>query len=367
MAAHWTLEDLYRGLMKSWWVLVLTVIVCAGGGLLSFALYPQTYTSSAQHTVEPISVLSSGTASSSVNMETERVVATSTAVLERASEALGGTSVASLRNATVIQVPRGSQVLIFEVTTRDPQRSADWANAMATAYGEQRTVNARTVVEQAVEDLTGSIQQLRALADSQPADSSERAATQQQLQALLDQQARLAAMPFFSGILITPATATTDSNRPSVLVFVAAGLFLGLLLGGIAALLVSRYRSAPERIYSRGKKTQASVLASAASDAVADADDGVIVADAQRDEGDDTQSEAAEADVVEDDDILDLDSIEEAELNDAESETEDSTQDATEKSGDDIDEEPLPSGSGSRPMLAGESVVIKAVKGQSAS
>ena len=259
LPTHWTLEDLYRGVMKSWWVLAGTIAVFIAIALVLFNTYPRTYTAQAEHTVEPITVLSSGSTFNTVNMETERVVATSTTVLERASEALGGASIAALRDSTVIEVPRGSQVLRFTITTGSPDRSAEWANALAVAYGDQRTANARTVVEQTSEQLTNSIVQLRAVLDTQEVDSSQYRATDEQLQALLDQQARLTATPFFSGLLVTPASAPLSSNRPSVFVFVAAGIFLGALLGGVGALIVSRVRTAPARAYrrKRGAETAA--------------------------------------------------------------------------------------------------------------
>ena len=254
LATHWTLEDLYHGVMRSWWALVAMVVVCATAAAGAWVVFPQTYTALAQHTVEPINVISSGSSFNTVNMETERVVATSAAVLERASAELDGADTSALREATVIQVPRNSQGLAFEVTTRNAERSADWATAPATAYGEQRTENARTVVDQTAQELTGSIQQLQVLLDAQPDGSSERSATQQQLQALLDQQARLTATPFFAGILVTPASPPSESNRPGIYVFVAAGLFLGLLLGAVLALIISRARAGSGRTYQRGRQ-----------------------------------------------------------------------------------------------------------------
>ncbi|MEW2461470.1 MULTISPECIES: YveK family protein [Microbacterium] len=251
MATHWTLEDLYRGVMQSWMVLVGTIVAFALVGFGIFLIYPQKYTAEAQHTVEPISVLSTGSSFNTVNMETEKVVATSTAVLKRAVEDLDDTSIEALRNNTVIDVPRNSQVLSFQVTANTPQEAADRANALAEAYGAQRTDNARAVVEQTTAELGDSIAQLQAVVDSQPIDSSERAATQLQLQGLLDQQARITATPFYSGTLVTPADPPQKSNRPSVLVFIAAGLFLGILVGAIAALIVSRVRNGPGASYKR--------------------------------------------------------------------------------------------------------------------
>lgn len=239
--------------MQSWLVLVGTIVVFTLAGVGIFAIYPQKYTAEAQHTVEPISVLSSGSSFNTVNMETERVVATSTSVLSRASEDLDGTSVEALRANTTIEVPRNSQVLVFQVTANSAQLAADRANALATAYGEERTDNARAVVERTTEELGNSITQLQALLDSQAEGSSERAATQLQLQALLDQQALIIATPFYSGTLVTPADPPQKSNRPSILVFVAAGMFLGILLGAIVALIVSRVRNGPGSAYKRSK------------------------------------------------------------------------------------------------------------------
>lgn len=237
--------------MQSWLVLVGTIVAFTIAGVGVFFLYPQKYTAEAQHTVEPISVLSTGSSFNTVNMETERVVATSTAVLSRAVEELEDTTIEGLRANTVIEVPRNSQVLIFQVTANTPQLAAERANALATAYGEQRTENARSVVERTTAELSESITQLQALVDSQPEGSSERAATQLQLQALLDQQALITATPFYSGMLVTPADPPRDDDRPSIFVFVAGGLFLGILLGAIAALIVSRVRNAPGHAYKR--------------------------------------------------------------------------------------------------------------------
>ncbi|MDY0907912.1 hypothetical protein [Microbacterium sp. CFBP9034] len=254
MSNQWTLEDLYAGVRRSWGVLAAIVAAFVVVSVAAWALLPQAYTATAQHTVEPITALSSGSSFNTVNMETERLVATSAVVLERAAEALGeesGASVGALADATVVQVPRGSQVLTFEVTTPSPEQSAEWANAVASAYGAHRSANARAVVEQTTADLGQSIERLQAVYDSQPAGSDAREATQLQLDALLEEQARLQATSFFPGTLVTPATAVAESNRPGNLVFIVGGLFLGLIVGSIAALLVSRHRRGSGVAYSR--------------------------------------------------------------------------------------------------------------------
>ncbi|RKN67457.1 hypothetical protein D7252_07595 [Microbacterium sp. CGR2] len=281
--------------MQSWLVLVGTIVAFALIGLGVWAIYPQKYTAEAQHTVEPISVLSSGSSFNTVNMETEKVVATSTAVLDGAVKTLDDTSVEALRQNTVIEVPRNSQVLIFQVTANTPELAAERANALATAYGEQRTDNARSVVERTTEELGASIAQLQAVVESQPEGSSERAATQLQLQALLDQQARITATPFYSGLLVTPADPPQQSNRPSALVFVAAGLFLGMLVGAIAALIVTRVRNGPGSAYKRSVAGRV------------DEEEGDVAPATERDATDHDDVELDDDDVELDDDDVELD------------------------------------------------------------
>lgn len=240
MPTTWTLEDLYRGIARGWKALVIVVITCLLAAYAAFHVFPEKYAATAIHTVEPISVLSAGSSFSTVNMDTEQIVATSTEVLEQAAATLAdGTTAAQLSGALETEVPRGSQVLRFIVTTSDPRVSAAWANAIASAYGTQRSEAARAVVAQTSEELERTIDELRERLSQQKPGSPEAASTELQLEALVAEQARLLATPFYAGSLITPAVEPRDSERPSVLVFAAGGLFLGLLLGSLLALLTS--------------------------------------------------------------------------------------------------------------------------------
>lgn len=246
MAENLTVQDIFRGIGRSWPLLLAVVVLCVALSAAAYALFPQRYTATAQHTVEPIAILSTGSTFNTVNMQTESVVATSDSVLERAAKAASGVSVATLRDAITVTTPRSSQVLTISVTTASATDSAKWANAVATAYGQQRRANAEAVRTQVRTDLTRAIAQLRLLYDSQPARSSEREVTQQQIQALLDQQARLAATALYPGSVVTVAAPPDSPDRPSLLIFLTAGLLIGLLAGAFVALLRSRARSSAE-------------------------------------------------------------------------------------------------------------------------
>lgn len=245
MAANLTVQDLFRAIARSWPVLLVVTALSIAAAAGAYVLFPQRYTASAQHTVEPIAILSTGSTFNTVNMQTESVVATSDSVLKRAASKLGGSSVSDIREATTVTVPRSSQLLTISVTTDSGATSAKWANAIATSYGEQRTANAQAVREQIAADLTKSINRLRALYESQPVRSSERETTQLQIQALLDQQARLAATPLFAGLLVTVATDPGSPDRPSLAIFLAGGAVVGVLLGSVVALLFTRLRRNP--------------------------------------------------------------------------------------------------------------------------
>lgn len=238
-----TMGDVWRGLVRSWYIVVLAVVIAAGASVGVWAIFPQTYTARAQYTVEPMPVLSTGSSFNTVNMQTETVVATSDRVMELAISKLdSSTTVLDLRESTTVQVPRNSQVLTVEVTAASPRLSAESANAVADAYGEYRKASAQAVVDKSYKDLSAAIARLRALQDSQETTRSERALAQSQLQSLIDQQAELSATPVVPGTLITRASAPSDSDRPSLLIFVVGGVSLGLLVGAGCALLTSRLR-----------------------------------------------------------------------------------------------------------------------------
>lgn len=237
MPTTWTLEDLYRGIARGWKALAITIVLCLLLAFAGFRVFPERYAATAVHTVEPISVLSTGSSFATVNMDTEQIVATSTGVLQAAADAMDdGATARDLADATQMEVPRGSQVLRFIVTTASPSTSAEWANAIASAYGDQRAEAARDVVEQTSSELQRTIDELRERLDASQEGTPEYAATELQLEALVGEQARLLSTPFYSGSLITPAVEPNDSTRPALLVFLAGGLFLGLLLGSFAAL-----------------------------------------------------------------------------------------------------------------------------------
>ncbi|MFC0681072.1 hypothetical protein ACFFGH_24860 [Lysobacter korlensis] len=246
METTWSLDDLYRDIAHHWRTLAGVAAALILLAVLAFTLWPDKYSTTAVLTVEPITVGQVG-GSGSVNMDTEKVVATSTEVLGRAAKALPGSDIVSLREATEVTVPRGSQVLQFTFTSGTAEGAAAGANAVANAYGDQRVANAQRVVTEATDNITARIVDLEVQVEEAKDGSETERALQLQIQTLQEQLASLSSATFYSGTLVSPATAPADSDKPSLPTFLAAGLFLGGLLGAFAALIHARTAARRDR------------------------------------------------------------------------------------------------------------------------
>jgi uncharacterized protein involved in exopolysaccharide biosynthesis len=231
-----SLDDLYKSVAHEWRLLASVVVVFL---IMSFGLsvlWPVRYAATAVLTVEPLSAQMGSTADS-VNMDTERVVATSTEVLTLAAKKLHCLSPAELRATIEVNVPKASQVLEFTSTMASADQAAASANAVATAYTDHRVATAEKAVSTATDNLTKRIADLTTQIAALPESSSVARALQVQVEALQERQAALAATTFYSGSLVSPASAPSTSTKPPLAVFLAAGLFLGLFLGAFAALI----------------------------------------------------------------------------------------------------------------------------------
>jgi capsular polysaccharide biosynthesis protein len=236
------LEEIYRSVARRWRVLlgvaVLTVMFAVALGLF----WPDRYTSTASVTVEAIPA-GEGTLSD-VNMETQRLIAQSEDVLSLAVDEIGSTTVPALRAQLQVQIPRGSQVLEFSITSEDAEDAAAKANAIAAAYLDHRVANAQRRITEASDALTATADELTQQAATLAPDDPIRASLESQVRALYEQRAGLIATSFDAGSLIDPAAPASDTDTPAFIVFVSAGLFLGIFLGAFVALITDRVMAA---------------------------------------------------------------------------------------------------------------------------
>lgn len=233
---------LLRTLRRGWRLIAACAVLALVGALGASALMPRTWKATAVLTVEPISALPSS-AGTAVNMNTERVVATSTEVLRRAGESVGE-AVSTMRSSLEVTVPKGAQALEFSYTGASAQDAANAANAVATAYNEQRVEGAEAMVASATQSLAERITVLQAQLDELRDGSGAYEATTLEITALQERRASLTAATFYPGTLVSPAAAPSEPTNPSALTFAAGGLAFGLIGGLVLAVLADRYREA---------------------------------------------------------------------------------------------------------------------------
>ncbi|GAB3122229.1 YveK family protein [Glaciibacter psychrotolerans] len=242
MKNTWSLEDLYTSIAREWRVLLIVILLFLGAAYGANVLWPKRYEAVALQTVEPIATTQASGVTGNVNMDTERVVATSGEVLALAAKQLPGVAVDELADSIEVTVPKGAQVLMFTYTATTPDRAAAGANAIAKAYSEQRVATAQSVVDAAAKNLSARIADLTTQMSAYQLNSPDYNTLSLQIQTLQERQATLTSTTFYSGSLVSPAVAPSGSTKPSLTVFMAAGLFLGVFVGAFIALIRARVR-----------------------------------------------------------------------------------------------------------------------------
>lgn len=260
MAETLSLEDLARSITRQWRLMLVVVVVALGASVAVNQLWPLQFEATAVITVEPTTVGLTSTSNDAVNMDTERVVASSTEVLRLASEKLGGPTPAQLRDGLMVTVPKGAKVLSFDYTAPSAEAAAAGANAIAAAYREHRVATAKSVVDEASAGLTAGIEEISTEAATLASDSPVRATLETQIQALQERQALLRSASFNAGSLVSPAVEPSESTKPSVAVIVAAGLFVGLFIGSFIALIRARFQRERTHVEAVGERAEATAV-----------------------------------------------------------------------------------------------------------
>lgn len=203
--------------------LIITLVFVLLAGILQLA-WPDKYEATAVITVAPVTE-----SSGSVNMDTERVVARSDSVLNTAAEKLEGASTSALRESLTVNVPKGSNILQVTVSDSDADRAAQFANAIATAYGDNRTSSAQAVTDAAMASISTRIAELESQRSSTRNDVDERA-IELQLNSLQERLAGYSATTYNPSSIVSTAVPPSRSTTPSLTIFIAGGFFVGLLV-----------------------------------------------------------------------------------------------------------------------------------------
>ncbi len=236
---------LLSAMRRRWWVVGSLVVVTLGAALLGVSMRAPSYTASAQVLVTPFpQQADSSLAGIRIVRDSgdgARNLLTATALLnssQNATEAaarLGdGTSADEVADAVEIEAAGGSDLVAVSATAETPERAAALANAYAEAA---LAVRDRDVQQQAKLALTAI----------EGRDDSSLEVPREQLRTLRDQ-----GDPTLS--LAQPATSDVVANGPGGGMVVLAAVVLGLVLGGVGAMLLER---GDRRVRSRAELLQA--------------------------------------------------------------------------------------------------------------
>lgn len=236
-----TVSTFGRVLRHHWRVIAAGAVVgLLLASLLTLLLRP-TYSATAVLTVSPVTVDPFGNdqVTRAVDMESERSTALSSTVAERAVRELGpGVTADDLRESLKVTVPPTSLVLALTSTADEPARAAEFANAQAQAYLDDRAASAADVSARIAARLQSEIDAKNAAWAR--LSSSEKTQSAQAMAVLRERVSALTVVGMNPGRLITRATPPGSPSSLSNKALLAGGLGAGLLVGVMLALLRER-------------------------------------------------------------------------------------------------------------------------------
>ena len=231
--------DVLGSIRRHWLAAGAIVVACVVAAVLVAGLQPRSYAAATTVLVgPPVDMLPTA-----INMATEKEVARSPAVAERAVAALGlETSVAELLPRIAVDVPVDSNILRITASADAPADAPRLADAFARAYLDFRRESSLNGIEASTllidERITGLIRRLRNLRSDESGERTERAANRAEASAIvaeisiLEQRVASAATTgLVPGRIIAEATRPLASSGPP---FVANALF-----GGVFGLLLA--------------------------------------------------------------------------------------------------------------------------------
>ncbi|MGR6967534.1 Wzz/FepE/Etk N-terminal domain-containing protein [Geodermatophilus sp. URMC 61] len=245
----------YAVMLRRQWAVVaaLTVLgaLLAGGYLL---VAPRSYTS---HTNVLVTATTPGADTSSrqsgINLDTEAQLVIATQTVTTAADLLDlpAEEVADLADRVTVTVPPNTEILTISFVAPTAQGAQEGAEAFARAYLETRRSAAAEgqetdvqALQARIDALTAELQEVVSAGAALPADSPQRARTDERVAALNtqladlgSQQRQVRATPITPGRVITQAALPLSPSSPDLPLTVVAGTLLGLLSGlGIGAL-----------------------------------------------------------------------------------------------------------------------------------
>lgn len=237
-----TIGQFLRILRRRWLSVAAPVVVLCLLALTLLLTLPKSYESMAVVDLSPALTDASST-SATISTTTEARIVTSVSVARRAADALGSSlAPQDLVESVDVTSPLSSEVLDITFTASTPEGAAEGANAFARAYLSYRASTSEqdvTLREDKINTQVASLQSRLDRLDGQEGAqaSAARSQTQGQLSKLQGQLTDLRTSVSVAGSLAGPASVPKAASSPKPLLFAAAGLVGGLLIGIALALV----------------------------------------------------------------------------------------------------------------------------------
>jgi capsular polysaccharide biosynthesis protein/Mrp family chromosome partitioning ATPase len=230
--------DVLGSIRRHWLVAASIVLVCAVAGAVVPSMQPRHYTATTTVLVgPPVDMLPTA-----INMATEKEVARSPAVAERAVATLGlEASAAEVLPKISLDVPVDSNILRISASADAPEDARRLANAMGEAYLDFRRESSLNGVEASTalidERIAALTRRLRRLRSDDAGEAAERAQNRTEASvihseiSILEQRIALSTTTgIVPGRIIAEATRPLVPSGPPVLAGALFGAVVGLLL-----------------------------------------------------------------------------------------------------------------------------------------
>ncbi|CAN5751316.1 hypothetical protein BH18ACT15_BH18ACT15_13690 [soil metagenome] len=250
------LREYFAILRSRKWTILLMIILVTGITILYTIRQVPTYVSSARVLVTPVAdpttSASNPAAQPTLNMDTESQVASSADVSALASEKLGQ-DVTSLGSAAV-SAETGTEVLLFDVASTDPESAQKAAQVYASAYLDYRrqlAMESYQSASKAISDQLAKVRQKLAQAQRNLATTTDEGRQQElrtkansyssELALLQQERAQFSVGDSVRvGQIIESASLPSAPSSPSYPRNIVLGVFVGLILGLSIAFLRER-------------------------------------------------------------------------------------------------------------------------------
>ena len=233
------LQDLRRMLRRRWLVIAVVVLATTASALATSLTSPDRYDATAKlllrdsEPIEALLGLSPGGGSSDPERETNTKVALIKleTVADRVADRVGlNLDAQQLLDQVTAEVEGTSDIIAITVRDTSPRRAAVVANAFAREYVAFRRRSARASIDEAAALARTQLDSL------DPGEAASREG--RQLEARLRELEIASSLQTGGAEVVRRATVPTARATPRPLRTAVLGLFLGLLLGGILALLL---------------------------------------------------------------------------------------------------------------------------------